>query len=154
MRAGRRGRRNQQMYRHFGLSISLRYRGRDFMYAALRQFDYEQSFIRLNRRSHSETTAMFVVYGDNSSTFPVRSAIRQGCRSHLSSFCWWRRYWDSHYSRTPFLGVRPYPGCLVGLTSFPPSWMTPLYFSRRLTNLPALSRSFEPLVICPGCGCN
>ena len=52
---------------------------RDFLYAALRSFQFDEVFIKLVTRMHTGTTARFLVNGELSEPVPVRSGIRQGC---------------------------------------------------------------------------
>ena len=92
--------------------------GRAFMYAALRQFGYDQRFIPLSRRIHSGTTARIVVNGDNSSPLPVRSGIRQGCPLAPLLFLLVVEVLGLALQQDPILGACPYPGSRVGLTSF------------------------------------
>ena len=52
---------------------------REFLYAALRAFHFDDRFIHLIQRMHTGTTARFSVNGEQSDPIAVRSGIRQGC---------------------------------------------------------------------------
>ena len=52
---------------------------REFLYAALPQFEFDTRYIQPIRRLHTGTTASFLVNRDKSEPFSVVSGIRQGC---------------------------------------------------------------------------
>ena len=52
---------------------------RDFMVEALRLFGFDENFLALMQRLHTNTTARFSVNGELFSVRPIRSGIRQGC---------------------------------------------------------------------------
>ncbi|KAF1336631.1 Rxlr effector protein, partial [Globisporangium splendens] len=52
---------------------------RDFLYLVLSKFGFGRQFVDLVRRMHSDTTAQYLVNGELSREWEVKSGIRQGC---------------------------------------------------------------------------
>ncbi|KAF1336462.1 Reverse transcriptase precursor, partial [Globisporangium splendens] len=52
---------------------------RDFLYLVLSKFGFGRQFVDLVRRMHSDTTAKYLVNGELSREWEVKSGIRQGC---------------------------------------------------------------------------
>ncbi|KAE9032264.1 hypothetical protein PR003_g5465 [Phytophthora rubi] len=52
---------------------------REFIYETLRAFGFNEAFIDLMRRMHTDTSASFLVNGEQSKARAVESGIRQGC---------------------------------------------------------------------------
>ncbi|KAF1322123.1 Rxlr effector protein, partial [Globisporangium splendens] len=52
---------------------------RDFLYLVLSKFGFGRQFVDLVRRMHSDTTAQYLVNGEVSREWEVKSGIRQGC---------------------------------------------------------------------------
>ncbi|KAF1325866.1 Rxlr effector protein, partial [Globisporangium splendens] len=52
---------------------------RDFLYLVLRKFGFGRQFVDLVHRMHSDTTAQYLVNGEVSREWEVKSGIRQGC---------------------------------------------------------------------------
>ncbi|KAF1326320.1 Rxlr effector protein, partial [Globisporangium splendens] len=52
---------------------------RDFLYLVLSKFGFGRQFVDLVRRMHSDTTAQYLVNGELSKVWEVKSGIRQGC---------------------------------------------------------------------------
>ncbi|KAF1314487.1 Rxlr effector protein, partial [Globisporangium splendens] len=52
---------------------------RDFLYIVLSKFGFGRQFVDLVRRMHSDTTAQYLVNGEVSREWEVKSGIRQGC---------------------------------------------------------------------------
>ncbi|KAF1317704.1 Rxlr effector protein, partial [Globisporangium splendens] len=52
---------------------------RDFLYLVLSKFGFGRQFVDLVRRMHSDTTAQYLVNGEVSTEWEVKSGIRQGC---------------------------------------------------------------------------
>ncbi|KAF1333210.1 Short chain dehydrogenase, partial [Globisporangium splendens] len=52
---------------------------RDFLYLVLSKFGFWVQFVDLVRRMHSDTTAQYLVNGELSREWEVKSGIRQGC---------------------------------------------------------------------------
>lgn len=52
---------------------------REFLYETLRNFGFDDRFVKLIERMHTGTTASFVVNGSRSEAIPILSGIRQGC---------------------------------------------------------------------------
>ncbi|KAF1318308.1 Rxlr effector protein, partial [Globisporangium splendens] len=51
----------------------------DFLYLVLSKFGFGRQFVDLVRRMHSDTTAQYLVNGEVSREWEVKSGIRQGC---------------------------------------------------------------------------
>ncbi|KAF1314920.1 Rxlr effector protein, partial [Globisporangium splendens] len=52
---------------------------REFLYLVLSKFGFGRQFVDLVRRMHSDTTAQYLVNGELSREWEVKSGIRQGC---------------------------------------------------------------------------
>jgi hypothetical protein len=52
---------------------------RNFLYLVLSKFGFGRQFVDLVRRMHSDTTAQYLVNGELSAEWEVKSGIRQGC---------------------------------------------------------------------------
>ncbi|KAF1336392.1 Rxlr effector protein, partial [Globisporangium splendens] len=52
---------------------------RDFLYLVLSKFGFGRQFVDLVRRMHTDTTAQYLVNGELSKEWEVKSGIRQGC---------------------------------------------------------------------------
>ncbi|KAF1313680.1 Reverse transcriptase precursor, partial [Globisporangium splendens] len=52
---------------------------RDFLHLVLSKFGFGRQFVDLVRRMHSDTTAQYLVNGELSREWEVKSGIRQGC---------------------------------------------------------------------------
>ncbi|KAF1327192.1 Rxlr effector protein, partial [Globisporangium splendens] len=52
---------------------------RDFLYLVLSKFGFGRQFVDLVRRMHTDTTAQYLVNGELSREWEVKSGIRQGC---------------------------------------------------------------------------
>ncbi|KAF1320354.1 Rxlr effector protein, partial [Globisporangium splendens] len=52
---------------------------RDFLHLVLSKFGFGRQFVDLVRRVHSDTTAQYLVNGEVSTEWEVKSGIRQGC---------------------------------------------------------------------------